>query len=129
MRLARRGLCALGFVTVMLTGCAAVDFDFNLFAAQNGAPGGDRVVAGSLDVVAESTKATLNRLGLVAEVTKEGEAVYISSVTRTGAKFTFVLTRDKAKDGEHTRIHVEWAKEGDEQSVFQILSQLEVVKR
>lgn len=129
MRSAAWGLGALGLACVLLTGCTALDFDLNVLTTNWGSPGGDRVISGSLDTVAESTRASLERVGLAATISRQGETVYIASMSRTGAKFTFVLTRETGKDGEQTRIRVNWEKGSDEQTVFQVLSGIEISRK
>ena len=65
-------------------------------------------------------------------VTRNGEEVYIASTTPSGAKFKLVLTRATGKDvgpGEQTRVRVEWEGRSDEQTVFQLLSQLDIGSR
>lgn len=128
MAAARRGLCAMGLLFVLCAGCKT--FDLNLQWLQTGpTPGGDRVVTGSVETVAQSTQATLSRLGLMATSTRKGDAIYIASSTTTGAKFSLVLTREKGLEGEKTRIHVEWENGRDEQVAFQLLSQLETAAK
>jgi len=87
------------------------------------------VVAGSLEVVAQSAQASLTQMGLAATVNRQGEAVSIASKTAAGAKFTLVLTREKTKDGEQTRVRVEWDGASDEQMGFQLLAQLEALSK
>jgi hypothetical protein len=109
-------------------GCTLTDF-FGAAVFEGGKPGGDRIVAGSLETVTESTKNALSTLGMAAVVSRQGEAVQISSTTRGGAKFQLVLTREKTKDGEQTRVHIDWLSGSDEQTAFQVLSQVEVLSR
>jgi hypothetical protein len=108
----------------VISGCASLDLT-GFFALQGQTPGLDRVVAGSLEAVAQSTQTTLTQMGLAATVNRKGEAVYISSKTAGGAKFALVLTREKTKDGEQTRVHVEWDGAGDEQTSLKLLGQIE----
>jgi hypothetical protein len=127
MTKARRGICAIGLVFLVFAGCKT--FDMNLLWFQSGpTPGGDRVIAGSLESVAQSTQGTLSRLGLAVNSTRKGDAIYISSSTVTGAKFTLVLTREKSQEGERTRVHLDWENGRDEQVAFQLLSQLEAAR-
>src|SRR5439155_930433 len=91
----------------LLAGCSALDLT-GFFALQNGANGGqDRVIAGSLEGAVQSTKASLEFLGLSAVVRQDAEAVRIASQTLSGARFTLVLTREKGKNGEQTRVRLE----------------------
>lgn len=101
----RRGFWAAGWL-VLLAGCASTD-GVGFFGFQ--ASGDDRVVTGSLDVVAKSTHARLERLGLKAVVTPQGEAIEIASAVGPDGKgrFKLVLTRD----GERTRMKLVWIDE------------------
>ena len=128
MNALKRGLCALGLCACLLSGCATTDF-FNLSFLQTSTPGGDRVIVGSLETVSESTKASLSRLGMTANVSRQGEEIHIATATPSGAKFKFVLKRDKGKDGEQTRVRIEWEGRSDEQTAFQVLSQLDLGSR
>jgi hypothetical protein len=125
---ANRGVCAVGLLVLSLSGCTLTDC-FSLAVFQGGKPGGDRIVAGSLETVAESTKNALTQLGMAAVVSRNGEAIQITSTTKGGAKFLLVLTREKTKDGEQTRVHIDWLSGSDEQTAFQILSQVDVQSR
>lgn len=120
--------CAGGLALVLLSGCASLDLS-GFFALQGQATGHDRVVAGSLEAVAQSTQTTLTQMGLAATVNRKGEAVYISSKTAGGARFTLVLTREKTKDGEQTRVRVEWEGVSDEQTSLKLLGQIETQVR
>ena len=121
-------VCAGWVMCVFLAGCASVDLT-GFFSLQSQATGRDRVVAGSLEAVAQSAQSTLGQMGLAATVNRKGETIYIASKTTAGAKFTLVLTREKAKDGEQTRVHVEWDGASDDQIGFQVLAQLEALSR
>ncbi len=121
-------VCAAGLVCLLVAGCASIDLT-GFFSLQSQASGRDRVVAGSLEAVAQSAQTTLNQMGLAATMNRKGEAVYIGGKTTAGAKFTLVLTREKAKDTEQTRVHVEWDGASDDQIGFQLLAQLEAMSR
>jgi hypothetical protein len=120
--------CAGGWTLVLLAGCASLDL-VSFFSLQSQTSGRDRVVAGSLDVVAQSAQTSLSQMGLAATVNRQGEAIYVASKTATGAKFTLVLTRENTKDGEQTRVRLEWDSASDEQTGFQLLSQVETLTR
>ena len=121
-------VCAGGFAWLFLAGCASLDL-VSFFSLQSQSSGRDRVVSGSLETVAQSAQATLSQMGLAASITRNGEAISIASKTATGANFTLVLTREKTKDGEQTRVHVEWDGPSDDQTGFQVLGQLEALGR
>jgi hypothetical protein len=108
---------------LFLAGCAGSNVA-GVFFAQTAGPDGDRVVAGSLEAVANSTQAALSRLGLEAVATPKGEAVHITSKTKSGAGFTLVLTREQTRQGEQTRVRLQWADGHDDQAGVQILSEV-----
>jgi hypothetical protein len=121
-------VCAGGLGFMLLAGCASLDV-VSYFSLQSQTPSRDRVIAGSLETVAESAKTSLGQMGLAASVNRKGEAIYIASKTATGAKFTLVLTREKTKEGEQTRAHVEWEGARDDQIDLKFLAQLESLGR
>ena len=121
-------VCAGGLAFGLLAGCASFDV-VSYFSLQSQTSDRDRVVAGSLEAVAESAKTSLSQMGLAATVNRKGEAIYLASKTAAGAKFTLVLTREKTKDTEQTRVHMEWDGTRDDQIAFQVLTQLETLSR
>ena len=106
-----------------LIGCKGADLA-NLFVLESDAAGRSRVVAGSLESVSRSTQGTLRQLGLQAEARQDGDTVRIASSTKSGANFTMVLTREKSGDSERTRLRIEWAGAPEDQTGFQILSEV-----
>jgi hypothetical protein len=119
-----RLLCAALAGAMLLAGCNSPNMA-GLFMLRSDASGRDRVVAGSLENVAESAKGSLTELGFVATTTQQGDIIRIASKTATGAKFALVLTRQVTKDGEQTRVRLEWDGASDDQAGFQILGKLE----
>jgi len=116
-----------GMALALLGGCADVDLlDFH-FLQSSGTPGpnGDRVVAGSVETVAQSTQAGLAELGISTFVTREDQAVRLTCTTRVGARFFLVLTRDKTEQGEQTRVHLEWQDQPDDQTHSQVLARID----
>jgi len=114
-----------------LAGCADTDvFSLNLFQA-GAVPGanGDRVVAGSLESVSQSTQAGLRELGIAALATPEDQGVRILCTTRGGAHFFLVLTRVTNEQGESTRIRLQWDGKPDEQTGSQVLARLDAQSR
>ena len=96
---------------------------------QGGGDGQDRLVAGSLEAVAQSTHNTLTQLGFAASRTQKGDAIYITSKTVAGASFTLVLTRVKTPEGEKTKVHLQWDGAKDDQTGLHILGQVEANSR
>jgi hypothetical protein len=113
------GMCA---GALLLAGCASSDVAGVLGLRTDG----DRLVDGSLDVVAQRTKDRLVGLGLTAEVNKKGEAFYIDSMFN-GARFTLVLTSEKAGQKEQTRIKLQWVDKASGYMARLILVRLEDV--
>jgi hypothetical protein len=124
----KRLICASAFLLLCLAGCASIDYA-SLFFLQSDGAGRDRVMAGSLETVAQTTQSKLNELGFVATQSRQGDTIRIASKTATGNRFALVLTKEKGKDGEQTRVRLEWEGTGDDQTGFQILSQLDVDSR
>jgi hypothetical protein len=124
MSRAIRGICAVGWVLFILAGCNSAG-TFNLLAWQSPANGGERVVAGSVESVSQTTQATLRELGLAAVVTNQGGVVTITSTSPTGARFDVVLSQEKTKDGERTRVRLKWDGASDDQTGTHLFSRLE----
>jgi hypothetical protein len=113
-----------------LAGCSSLNNVAGYFALASDASGQDRLVAGSLESVAQSTQGTLSQLGFSASQSQRGDSIYISSKTATGASFTLVLTRAKQADGsEKTKIHLDWNGAKDDQTGVHILGQLDGTTR
>jgi hypothetical protein len=118
------GALFMGCCVGILAGCANLDV-FGVLALKD-VNGNERVVAGNLDAVVETTKTSLAKLNLKAEVTQGGGGtVYIATATQTGIPFRFVLTREVSPAGEKTRIRVEWFdSRRNEEISFNLLSQV-----
>jgi hypothetical protein len=121
-------VCAGGLGLALVAGCQSIDIR-GFLALQSDGAGRERVIAGSIDSVAESVRASLGQLGLSAVVTTKGETVRVESKTGSGAGFAVVLTRDKGRDGEQTRLHIEWEGPRDDQLGLQLLGQLDMLRR
>jgi hypothetical protein len=101
----------------------------NFFLLQSDSSGRERVIAGSLDAVAGSCQASLSQMGFSATVSRQGDTIRIASKTASGARFTLVLMREKGKDGEQTRLRIEWDGNSEDQVGFQLLAQVESLHR
>lgn len=119
----KRAIRALGVALALTAGCTSAD-TLNFLFLQSSPKNGERVIAASVDSVAQSLQATLGQRGMDVTVNKKGDNVYVSSQTKNGIKFAFVLAREKTKDGEQTRLHIEWENGKDEEMGLQILAQL-----
>jgi hypothetical protein len=122
-----QAIWAGAWVLLLAAGCSSLDLT-GFFALQGTDYARDRVVAGSLDAATQSTKASLEYLGMSAKVDRDGETVRIASQTPTGARFTVVLTREKGKEAEQTRVHLEWNGNADDQAGVKILAQIQANK-
>jgi len=116
-------LCAGAGLALLLAGCANSNFA-GVFSAQNDVLTGNDVVAGKLEFVATSTQDKLSRLGFNVVLTHEGEAIHLSSAAKSGATFTLVLTREQTRQGEQTRIKLQWGHGYDREAAVQILSEV-----
>jgi hypothetical protein len=116
------------WVLFMVAGCSALDLT-GFFALQGTDYSRDRVVSGSLDAAAQSTRASLEFLGMSAKVDRDGETVRVASQTPSGARFTLVLTKEKGHENEQTRVHLEWNGNADDQAGVKILSQIQANRR
>jgi hypothetical protein len=116
------GALALGGLIWVAAGCSNLDV-LGLLALQPTPDGSERLVSGNLDAVVETTKTSLAKLNLKADVTTDGQKVYIATATQTGIRFRFVLIREPSVDGEKTRIRVEWYDtRRNEEITFNLLS-------
>ena len=115
-----------GTWVLLLAGCASSDV-MGLLSLK--ADANERLVDGSLEVVAQSTHDRLARLGLKADVSKKGEAIYIYSTTPkpTEMRFALVLTQEKTGQTTKTRIKLEWLDKGDANMAVEILARMEKV--
>jgi hypothetical protein len=114
------GVCA---GALLLAGCASSDVAGVLGLKMDG---NDRLVDGSLDVVALRTRDRLTSLGLKADINKKGEAFYIDSAFN-GARFTLVLTSEKTGQTERTHIKLQWVDRASGDTTRLILLRLEDV--
>ncbi|MCC6416622.1 MAG: hypothetical protein IT429_00055 [Gemmataceae bacterium] len=117
------GVCASGWV-LLVVGCASTDVAGMLFL---GASGDERLVAGSLETVAQATRDRLVKLDVQAELSKQGEAFHIACTTTAGQRFRLILTSEKAGNAEKTRIRLEWVGDRNDGLTLQILGRLEHV--
>lgn len=109
---------------LVLVGCDT-EGKLNFLVLESDRRASERVISGSIDSVSKSVQASLNQLGMTAQATRQGDTIFISSCTKTGDKFKFVLKKDKSGTTEQTRIRIDWDSGRDDQMGFQILSMLE----
>jgi hypothetical protein len=119
MRWAKGALCA-GVLALVAAGCETIDaFSLSYLSST---PGRERVVAASVDNVAQSLEGVLKGQNLEAVVTRSGETVRIRSRTRDGKQFVAVLTR--TSEGK-TRVRIDWEGTGDDGMSYALLANLE----
>jgi hypothetical protein len=128
MNLAFRRSCAAGVLFLVLGGCTLPE-QFNLNWFQTTALGGDCMVAASLDSVSLSTQAGLQRLGFRAEAITQGDNVRIVAKTASGDQLEFLLMREKTDQGERTRVRLEKYNNAHDQTLFRLLSEVEVNRK
>jgi hypothetical protein len=118
MARARLGGWVIGGALLLLAGCATSDI-FQLSSDSDG----ERLVAGRLDVVAQSTKSSLEQIGLVVSQTNRDDGVvWLQGAAPSGARFTVLLKRKQTEHGEQTVINVQWTGTRDEQTHSQIMA-------
>jgi len=98
-----------GFL-VALAGCA---FQLGNSTVQVGVKVNEQAVNDSLEHVAQRLKNELDRLGLQASISDDGDAVRITSTTKSGQKFYVLLNRRHGPQGEQTVVHIDWEKGSD----------------
>jgi hypothetical protein len=111
-------------VGLVLAGCSPNELIQGLATVGQGS-NGDRDVVGSLEVVAQNTQNSLTQLGLNVTRTDKGGAVYLTSASRSGNRFTLVLTQVRSYQGTKTHIHLEWQDAHDDQFGLQLMSHVE----
>jgi hypothetical protein len=104
-------VCAAGLLLGTVSGCSLDMTSLNVFGASNER---EWILDGSLETVSTSTQNTLHDMGVTVGVSKQGEAVRISSCTdgTHGKRFTLVLNRVKGPSGDKTRVQIEWGEDG-----------------
>ena len=121
-----RAIAALLLCGCVAAGCNSLS-GVGMLALKGTPDGNERVVAGSLDAVADTTTKALARVSLKANVSsRDAQKVVIDTATQTGARFRFVLTRETTSAGERTRVRVEWIDSNrNEEVTFRLLTNVE----
>jgi hypothetical protein len=117
-------VCVIGLSALFLAGCGSLDSFGRGFLGLQSSPGGGLVVAGSLQTVSQSAQDTLNGMGLMAIVNRDGDTVYVSGRSAKGAHFRLVLTEDRSQSVRQTRVGIEWQDGKDDELAVQILAAL-----
>lgn len=95
-----------GFL-VVLAGCA---FQLGNSTVQVGVKVNEQAVNDSLEHVSQRIQNEMNRLGLQVAASNQGDMVRITSTTKSGQKFTVLLSRVRTPQGEQTNVHIDWDK-------------------
>lgn len=103
---------AAGLLVLAAVGCGTA-FRIGNTNVQVAVQFDDQLVKNSIDRVAQKLERALRDQGLQVVVTNEGETVRVASTSRSGEKFSLVLTRFQGSQGEQTRIRTEWVGSGD----------------
>jgi hypothetical protein len=120
------GAAALCLLAVGV-GCRVPEF-VRLNFLQAPGPGGDRVVVGSLEAVAQSTEASLRALGFSTVLTPEGQDVRIAVTTLRGGTFHLILSRVAGAQGESTRIRMDLQSSPDQEAGTRFLGEFNLHK-
>ncbi|MDW8264118.1 MAG: hypothetical protein RMJ52_02180 [Gemmataceae bacterium] len=111
-------------VLALLAGCHVTDL-FTLSFSHSG-PEGSRsiVLTGSLESVAELIQRKLQELGMAVETLRDGADTRVACTTPTGGKIYFVLSPVKGRDGQRTRVRLDWDGTTDRDQGLALLGQL-----
>jgi hypothetical protein len=82
---------------------------------QTGLASSNTVLLGSMDTVSLLCQAYLGTQGLQAQVQQVSEGLRINSVTKSGKRFSLLLTKDTTTGDEHTNVRIEWTDGADNQ--------------
>jgi hypothetical protein len=134
MSRSKRAVCAIGMASLLLGGCETLlirtgdpqDAASSLILLTELA-GGRTVFYGSVETTQHSLDKAFRKLGLTVVTDAKGGEVRIKSSTRSGARFTLVLTAtsDPASPGQkYTHIAVEWENSADSPRSLQLLGEL-----
>jgi outer membrane lipopolysaccharide assembly protein LptE/RlpB len=99
-----------GGVLAIVSGCG---FQLGNNTVQVGVKVNEQAVNDSAEHVALRLQNELARMGLQATYSSEGDGARITSTTKSGQKFSVVLTRIRGQQGEQTNVHIDWEKNSD----------------
>jgi hypothetical protein len=112
----------------LLAGCNSLNV-IDGFALKTTAKGSDLLVVGSPSTVSLQAQSTLNQMGLSGVVSKDGEAIRVTTKTKTGQEVTLKFSSEKTASGEQTRVHVEGHNGPDDPVYIQLSAQLQALNR
>jgi hypothetical protein len=98
-----------GFLAV-LAGCS---FQLGNSNVQVSVKMNEQAVNDTIDHVAQRLKNEMDRMGLQATMSSQGDRVRIVSTTKSGQQFIVALSRIRGPQGEQTNVHIDWEKGSD----------------
>jgi len=98
-----------GFL-VVLAGCS---FQLGNSNVQVSVKMNEQAVNDTIDHVAQRLKNEMDRMGLQATMSSQGDRVRIVSTTKSGQQFIVALNRIRGPQGEQTNVHIDWEKGSD----------------
>ena len=98
-----------GFLAV-LAGCS---FQLGNSNVQVSVKMNEQAVNDTIDHVAQRLKNEMDRMGLQATMSSQGDRVRIVSTTKSGQQFIVALNRIRGPQGEQTNVHIDWEKGSD----------------
>ncbi len=110
--------CAAGLLAAG-AGCA---FKMGNNVVQVDVKANDQVIDDALEHVAQRIQAEMQRLGLQVTVAPSGDAVRITSTTKSGQRFVITLVRVNGAQGTQTTIHVDWDQAPDRDLWVQLMA-------
>jgi hypothetical protein len=118
--------CAVGALLLALAGCSGTDmFRLNFWQSSQNADvnyNGAQYVSADLEVVAQSAKGVLDKMGIEAVSKPSGDHIVLNCTTKQGTKFVLFLERFPQQDGVKTRIDLAWETKPDETLRIELLA-------
>ena len=124
MRKASWGTCVLGIAVLVVVGCTPDYFSLNY--SQTTTSGSDQIVHGSVQRVSNSTKDSLEKLGMSVKADKQGTDIRLTARAKSGETFAVVFTQVQSDRGEQTRVRMESGTDAHKQIVFKLLTDIQV---
>jgi hypothetical protein len=125
---ANRRIYAAGAILLVFAGCVVPEY-FKLNYFQGGDSGNDRVVAASIDIVAQAAQLGLRGVGMKVEVTPQGQDIRLVAGNSFGDELSVLLSRVVDEKGERTRVRIEAGSKEQTQILFGILARFEPEQR
>jgi hypothetical protein len=104
------GTVCAGVLLCAIVGCSLDSF----LVSVTGRDGREHVVVGSVDDVSAHLQAALGKVGIMANLTRQGQDVRLVGRTRAGNQFVLVFKEQNAGGGRQTAVSLEWLGSADE---------------